>query len=210
MALSPLAVILLAQLALMMLGLIAFQLVQKHRLVKEIEKLKLSRRSAFHGQESASTEGFDRQQAELLLNRTLQNTQTIISEAPAAKALCEDQQALLYTLSDCLNISLDPSKKRSAAAPLVPALHESTDIISQEQIDNALGREEAIEEFDMIDFEGLEGLDDLETSDDNLDFSDSDEDEFKLPEDSVQLALDKMDDFDLSDFEEQLNKIEGK
>ena len=91
MVLSPLAVILLAQLALVMLGIIIFQKVQKIRLIKEINRIKFSQKSDAN-QELSALDDFDRQQAELLLNRILQNTTTIISEAPAAKNLSEDQQ----------------------------------------------------------------------------------------------------------------------
>lgn len=193
MVLSPLAVILLAQLALVMLGIIIFQKVQKIRLIKEINRIKFSQKSDAN-QELSALDDFDRQQAELLLNRILQNTTTIISEAPAAKNLCEDQQSLIYTLGDCINVPLDASKQR---AVVTDELYDSTDIISQEQIDHALNREKAIEEFDMDDFDSL-GLGD----DDNLD-----DDEFNLPEDSIQLALDKMGDFDFMDnLEDELKK----
>ena len=219
MVLSPLAVILLAQLALVMLGIIVFQKIQKIRFIKEIKKLKSSRRSSSQHEDDASdTEYFDRQQAELLLNRLLQNIHTITSEAPAAKALCENQQALVYTLGDCLNIPLDSTKKRAAPEPSpipilaaaataastldsMSELDESMDLISQDEIDDALGKEEELDAFDMG------GFDDLETSLEAND--DSSNDDSDLPEDSVQRALDSMDDFDLGDFEDQLNKIEG-
>ena len=61
MVLSPLAVILLAQLVLVMLGIIIFQKVQKIRLIKEINKLKPSRRSSIHSEEADHAEDFDRQ-----------------------------------------------------------------------------------------------------------------------------------------------------
>lgn len=199
MVLSPLAVILLAQLVLVLFGIIAFQALQRHRLVKELKKTKVAQPSGFNLEKPSNPESFDRQQAELLLNRILQNTKTIISEAPAAKALCENQQALLYTLSECINIPLDTSSKKPAAAtPIIPILDESNDIISQDEIDDALGREEAIESFDFDNFDDL---------DDNNNTEDEDS---ELPEDSVQLALDKLDEFDMDDFETQLNKLEGK
>lgn len=199
MVLSPLAVILLAQLVLVLLGIIAFQALQRHRLIKELKKTKVAQQSGFNLEKPSNTESFDRQQAELLLNRILQNTKTIISEAPAAKVLCENQQALLYTLSDCIKIPLDASSKKPVAAtPIIPTLHESNDIISQEAIDDALGREEAIESFDFDNFDDL---------DDN---NDTDNEDSELPEDSVQLALDRLNDFDMDDFETQLNKTEGK
>ncbi|HKM15035.1 MAG TPA: hypothetical protein VJY63_03800 [Marinospirillum sp.] len=197
MVLSPLAVILLAQLVLVLLGIIAFQALQRHRLVKELKKTKAAKQSGFDLEQSVDAESFDRQQAELLLNRILQNTKTIISEAPAAKVLCENQQALLYTLSNCINIPLDSSSKKTAAVtPIIPTLHESNNIISQEEIDDALGREEAIESFDFDNFDNLENNN-----------NDTENEDSELPEDSVQLALDKLNDFDMDDFENQLNKM---
>ncbi len=205
MVLSPLAVILLAQLVLVLLVIIAFQALQWRRLVKELKKTKAAQKSDFDLNKPVNTESFDRQQAELLLNRILQNTKTIISEAPAAKALCENQQALLDTLSDCLNIPLDSSSQKPVAdTPIVPSLDDN-DIISQEEIDDALGenlldKEEAIQSFDFENFDELDA-EDQDTGDKNSE---------ELPEDSVQLALDKLDEFDMDDFENQLNNLEGK
>ena len=200
MVLSPLAVMLLAQLGLVMFVVILFQKLQKIRLIKELEGLKASKAPFFANTHLDAEEGFDRQQAELLLNRILQNSLSIISEAPAAKVLSEEQQKLLFTLADCIDVPLESAKKN---APINPALSESDDIISQHDLDSALGREEAIEEFDMMD------LDDLETSDDAMDDDlDLAVDEYELPEDSVQVALDRIGDFDMDDFEDELQKID--
>lgn len=197
MVLTPLAVILLAQLALVMLVTIFFQKLQKRRLIKEIESLKSPHRPFFSDDDlQDGLEGFDRPQAELLLNRIFQNTQNILSEAPAAKELCLDQQALLHSLAECIDVPLEPSKEQSAEKT-------SPDIISQEQIDTALGKEEALEEFDMMDFDDLETSDDAFDDDLNLAIE-----EDELPEDTLQAAIDRMGDLDLSDLEDELQKVE--
>lgn len=197
MVLTPLAVILLAQLALVMLGTIFFQKLQKRRLIKEIESLKSPHRPFFSDDDpDHDEEGFDRPQAELLLNRIYQNTQTIISEAPAAKELCSDQQALLHSLAECIDVPLEPSEGQTTEKA-------SSDIISQAQIDTALGKEEALEEFDMMDFDDLETSDDAFDEDLNLEIE-----EDGLPEDTLQAAIDRMGDLDLSDLEDELQKVE--
>lgn len=196
MVLSPLAVILLAQLGLVLFIIVFFQRLQKKRLLKELQSFKSSRQPFFAGDQDTDAdieEDFDRQQAELLLNRIYKSSQNIISEAPAAKALCLEQQALMHTLGECLAIQLEPM----AAEPA------SKEIVSQEQIDTALGREEALEEFDMMDLDGLETSADA-IDDDDLTLIEEDE----LPEDTLQAAIDRMGDFDLSDLEDELQKID--
>jgi len=200
MTLSPLAVMLLAQLGLVMLAVIFFQKLQKRRLFKEIESLKSPARPFFASQDKNDSPSFDKEQAELLLNRIFQKSHSIVSEAPSAKDLSLEQQDLIKTLGECLNISLDSAKEQPA---INPALSESEELITQEEIDSALGREEELEEFDMDDFEDLETSDDATDSDIELP-----EEEYELPEDSVQIALDKIDDFDMDDFENELNKID--
>lgn len=200
MALSPLAVMLLAQLGLVMLAVIFFQKLQKRRLIKEIENLKSPSRPFFADQDKGEVAGFDKDQAELLLNRIFQKSQAIVSEAPASKALSLEQQELLHTLGESLGITLDASGNQST---INPALNANDDLVTQQEIDSALGREEAIEEFDMEDFDDLEANDATAESDGDL----TDE-EYELPEDSVQVALDSIDDFDMDDFESELNKID--
>jgi len=201
MALSPLAVMLLAQLGLVMLAVIIFQKLQKRRLIREIESLKSPSRSFFAKEDNSTATSFDQDQVELLMNRIFQKSQLIISEAPAAKALSLEQQELLHTLGELLDVNLDSSK---AQPSINPAESESEDIITQQEIDSALGREEALEEFEMADFEDLETSDDATDSDIDLT-----EEEYELPEDSVQVALDNLDDFDMDDFESELNKVES-
>lgn len=193
MVLSPLAVILLAQLGLVLLAIVIFQKLQKRRLLKELEKLKAPLSPLDTDPSLEDEAGFDRPQAELLLNRIFQNIQNVISEAPTAKELCLEQQALLYTLAECIDIPLEPAASEATN-------EASSDIISQEQIDTALGKEEALEEFDMMDFDDLETSDEL---DNDLNLAD---DEDELPEDTLQAAIDKMGDLDLSDLEDELQK----
>lgn len=201
MALSPLAVMLLAQLGLVMLAIILFQKLQKRRLIKEIENFKSPSRPFFAKEKNNQPDGFDQAQVELLMNRIFQKAQLIISEAPAAKALSLEQQELLHTLGETLGVTLDSSKDKNT---INPALSESEDIITQQEIDSALGREEALEEFDMDDFEDLETSADATETDVDLT-----EEEYELPEDSVQVALDNLDDLDMDDFESELNKIDS-
>jgi len=186
MALSPLAVMLLAQLGLVMLAVIIFQKLQKRRLIREIESLKSPSRSFFAKEDNSTATSFDQDQVELLMNRIFQKSQLIISEAPAAKALSLEQQELLHTLGELLDVNLDSSK---AQPSINPAESESEDIIT---------------EFEMADFEDLETSDDATDSDIDLT-----EEEYELPEDSVQVALDNLDDFDMDDFESELNKVES-
>lgn len=201
MALSPLAVMLLAQLGLVMLAVIFFQKLQKRRLIKEIENFKSPSRPFFAKEKNNQPDGFDQAQVELLMNRIFQKAQLIISEAPAAKALSLEQQELLHTLGETLGVTLDSSKDKNT---INPALNENEDIITQQEIDSALGREEALEEFDMDDFEDLETSADATETDVSLT-----EEEYELPEDSVQIALDNLDDLDMDDFESELNKIDS-
>ncbi|GLR62626.1 hypothetical protein [Marinospirillum insulare] len=200
MALSPLAVMLLAQLGLVMLAIIFFQKLQKRRLIKEIDSLKSPSRPFFAAENEAEAPSFDQDQVELLMNRIFQKSQLIISEVPASKALSLEQQELLHSLGEILGIQLDSSK---AEPSINPASIENEDIITQQEIDSTLGREEALEEFEMDDFENLETSDTATDAD-----SDLTEEEYELPEDSVQVALDNMGDFDMDEFESELSKLD--
>ncbi|WP_114418903.1 hypothetical protein [Marinospirillum perlucidum] len=227
MVLNPLAVVLLAQLGILLLVIIFYQRLQKKRLIRELEGLKAGGAPQEPGLNLGSGAGFDYEHASLLLNRINQNCHEIMTEAPAAKELCGHQQELVEALSECLDIGLDQpakSKAPAAAAAAAPAAAETVladddaeedddDILSQADLDEALGESPA-------DLEGLEGLDDeLEGLDDipqegsaeepeeydplvSSDRVDDDEDD--LPEDTLQKTLDNLDEFDFSDLEEEL------
>lgn len=196
MVLTPLAVMLLAQLGLLMLLVMFFQRMQKRRLLKELAEFKLAQRSSLDGVDDAD---FDRAQVELLLNRVLNTSQSIIADAPAATAWCKEQQKIVYSLGEELGLQLETLVE--------PSLRADSELVTQIDLDAALGREEALEEFDLLDLESLES--DTELVDEDLEGL---EDEFnlleenELPEDTLQAAIDKMGDFDLSSLEEELNK----
>lgn len=225
MVLYPLAVVLLVQLGILMLVIIFYQRLQKKRLIKELENSRNTsgaREPQLDSHQDAPD--FDKEQAALLLNRINQSSQDIISEAPAARELCKHQEELVSALSDCLDISLEKPK---APAPINPKQDkdESDDILSQEDLDEALG--ESPDELEGL--EGFEGLEDeLEGLDDEVKASSpqedpeeydplvasekvSDEDEdAELPEDTLQKTLDNLDEFDFSDLEEELLKDDDK
>lgn len=196
MVLTPLAVMLLAQLGLLMLLVMFFQRMQKRRLLKELAEFKLAQRPSLDGLDDAD---FDRAQVELLLNRVLNTSQSIIADAPAATAWCKEQQKIVYSLGEELGLQLETLVE--------PSLRADSELVTQIDLDAALGREEALEEFDLLDLESLES--DTELVDEDLEGL---EDEFnlleenELPEDTLQAAIDKMGDFDLSSLEEELNK----
>ncbi|MBE0507373.1 MAG: hypothetical protein IBX50_11755 [Marinospirillum sp.] len=228
MVLSPLAVVLLAQLGVLMFGIIFFQKLQKHRLIKELDALKSS--GTHHQAPKLSddvaqiTDVFDRPQAELLLNRIYQSSLDIISEAPAARDECHNQQQLLHALAECLDIEMNQPAGKSkpaavaAAAPVVAAAaterpvapeiepYEETEILSQEELDQVLGETDGLEEFSLDDFEELETS---EAADQDDDIRLPGEDP-ELPEDTLQATLDNLDDFDFSDLEEELLKDDDK
>jgi hypothetical protein len=224
MVLSPLAVVLLAQLGTLLLGVIFFQKLQKRRLIKELDALKSS--GKHHQAPKLSTpttnagSGFDRSQAELLLNRVYQSTLDIISEAPAARDECHNQQQLLHALAECLDIEMNQpagKSKPAAAAPVAAAATErpeapvivpynEAEILSQEELDQALGETDGLEEFNLDDFEELETSEGADQEDDiRLPGEDP-----ELPEDTLQATLDNLDDFDFSDLEEELLKDDDK
>ncbi|SFX01857.1 hypothetical protein [Marinospirillum alkaliphilum] len=215
MVLSPLAVVLLAQLGILLFGIIFYLRLQRNRLIKELEGFKSTGAS---GQKSLDIEqgdiSFDHQQAELLLNRSLQNVSDIASEAPAARALCQQQQELLIALGDCLGMILDdkpapaaaPARKAAvAAAPAAAAAMASDELVSQPDLDAVLAEADDVEEFDLDDLDGLET--DEDAADDDLALPGE---EPELPEDTLQATLDSLDDFDFSDLEEELLKDDDK
>lgn len=199
MVLTPLAVMLLAQLGLLMLLVMFFQRMQKRRLLKELAEFKLAQRPSLDGLDGLDDADFDRAQVELLLNRVLNTSQSIIADAPAATAWCKEQQKIVYSLGEELGLRLETTVE--------PSLRADSELVTQIDLDAALGREEALEEFDLLDLESLES--DTELVDEDLEGL---EDEFnlleenELPEDTLQAAIDKMGDFDLSSLEKELNK----
>lgn len=209
MVLSPLAVVLLAQLGILLFGIIFYLRLQRNRLIKELEGFKST--GATERKPLDIDQGhisFDRQQVELLLNRSLQNTSDIVSEAPAARSLCQQQQELLIALGDCLGMVLDdrpakaPAKKAAATAAAAVA---SDELVSQPDLDAALAGADDVEAFDLDDLDGLE-TDDA-AADDDLTLPGE---EPELPEDTLQATLDSLDDFDFSDLEEELLKDDDK
>lgn len=193
MVLSPLAVILLAQLGLVLLVVVIFQRLQKQRLLKELAGLKHERQPLLTDALGADlVGGFDRDQASLLLSRLQKSSQAVTAEAPAAAGLANEQHKLLIALGTCLNIQLQ------ASAPAV----KTDELVTQVEIDTALGKEEALEEFDLMDLDSLETSADAE----GLNFDVLEEE--GLPEDTLQAAIDRMGDFDLSDLEEELEKVD--
>ncbi|MBE0508264.1 MAG: hypothetical protein IBX50_16365 [Marinospirillum sp.] len=228
MVLSPLAVVLLAQLGVLLFGIIFFQKLQKRRLIKEMDALKSSGTHHQAPKLSASDDGFDRPQAELLLNRLYQSSLDITSEAPAARDECRNQQQLLHALAECLDIEMNqPASKTapSAEAPVAAAAatataataterpeapviepYEESEILSQEELDQALGETDGLEEFNLDDFEELETSDNADQEDDIP----LPGEEPELPEDTLQATLDNLDDFDFSDLEEELLKDDDK
>jgi|AntRauTorcE11897_2_1112592.scaffolds.fasta_scaffold08430_3 hypothetical protein len=217
MVLYPLAVVLLAQLGILMLVIIFYQRLQKKRLIKELEN---SRNTSEAMEPRLDTDlddsdpGFDKEQAALLLNRINQSSQDIISEAPAAKELCKRQEELISALSDCLDINLD-QPKTPEPAPINPKQdeEESDDILSQEDLDEALGESPD----DLEGLEGFEGLDDEPSQQEAEEYDPlvasekvSEQDDDELPEDTLQKTLDNLDEFDFSDLEEELLKDDDK
>lgn len=177
MVLYPLAVVLLAQVGLLLLIIIGYQFLQKRRLLKELEGLKSEPRPQPKRQEplleAESGPSFDKEQASLLLNRMNQGTQNLVSEVPAAKALAKRQAELIEALSDCLDISLDATQEPEESVVLADDEEDtSDDLLSQEELDKALGQgpdklegfEEELADFDE-ELEGLDGLEDLEKDD---------------------------------------------
>lgn len=221
MVLSPLAVVLLAQLGILLLGIIFYQKLQKKRLLKELENLRGTQATGHQAPElNLSTTDFDQQQVELLLNRSLQGLNDIAAEAPVVKKQCQDQQALITALADCLSIPLAQAKEAPAAKPKTAATAAAAtttvalaadteawatdDILTQETLDETLTANDAEDDF------GLGDLDSLETSneaeDDDLSLPGEDP---EMPEDTLQATLDNLDDFDFSDLEEELLKDDG-
>lgn len=218
MLLSPLAVVLLAQLGILLLGIIGYQKLQKKRLIKELQNLRGTSAGRQSPELGLADADFDVQQAELLLNRSLQGLNDIAAEAPVVKKQCQDQQALIVALADCLSIPLAQSQEAPTAKPkataTVAAAGATTaamaadteawsvdDILSQEVLDETLMADDADDDF------GLGDLDSLETSneaeDDELSLPGEDP---EMPEDTLQATLDNLDDFDFSDLEEELLK----
>lgn len=217
MVLSPLAVVLLAQLGILLLGIISYQKLQKKRLLRELENLRGTSGRQAPGLGLSDTD-FDAQQAELLLNRSLQGLNDIAAEAPVVKKQCQDQQALILALADCLSIPLASSQETATTKPKVAATAAAAtattaalaadteawsveDILTQEALDETLMADDAEDDF------GLGDLDNLVTSDeaDDDDLSLPGE-EPEMPEDTLQATLDNLDDFDFSDLEEELLK----
>ncbi|SFB77998.1 hypothetical protein SAMN05660443_0071 [Marinospirillum celere] len=221
MVLYPLAVVLIAQLGILLLVIIFYQRLQKKRLLKELEGFKGADNhqephfAEHDGQEAA----FDKEQAALLLNRLNQNSADITSEAPAAKELCQHQKELVEALSDCLQLRLEPADEPSPIIPDKDEADDSDDILSQADLDEALG--ESPEELEGLeDFEGLEDLDSEPATSEpaspkaeaeeydpliNPEKADMDK-ESELPEDTLQKTLDNLDEFDFSGLEEELLK----
>lgn len=226
MVLSPLAVVLLAQLGVLMFGIIFFQKLQKRRLIKELDALKASgthhQAPKLSATPAKTGDGFDRPQVELLLNRVYQSTLDIISEAPAARDECHNQQQLLHALAECLDIEMNQpagkSNPAAAAAPVAAAAaterpeapvivpYNEAEILSQEELDQALGETDGLEEFNLDDFEELETSESADQDDDIR----LPGEEAELPEDTLQATLDNLDDFDFSDLEEELLKDDDK
>ena len=177
MVLYPLAAVLLAQLGIILLVIIFYQRLQKKRLIRELESLQQNpvvQEPYLNEAELQITPGFDREQAALLLSRIDQANQELASEAPAVRDLCKQQKSLIASLSSCLDLSLPQSASQQAApqqaAPQQPVVAdeqddtggEEEDILSQAELDAALGEGPgALEGLDE-ELEGLEGLDDLE------------------------------------------------
>lgn len=216
MVLYPLAVVLLAQVGLILLGIIIYQRLQKKRLLQELENATRTT-SVQEPLLDAELDSplFDKEQASLLLNRINHSLATIRSEAPVVKDLCHSQEELLVALSDCLDIQLDRQQPQAPAPATEEKPRDSDEILSQEELDEVLGQgPEALDELD--------DLDDLEGLDDNLDSAVEEPEEYdpliapetvddieeELPEDTLQQTLDNLDDFDFSDLEQELLKEE--
>lgn len=230
MVLSPLAVVLLVQLGILLFGIILFQKLQKHRLIKELDAIKTSGKHqlapTLSDDEIQITDGFDRSQAELLLNRIYQSSLDVTAETPAARDECRNQQQLLHALAECLDIKMNqPASKNkplvatvASAAPVAAAAatsrpeapvivpYNEAEILSQEELDQALGETDGLEEFNLDDFEELETSDSVDQDDDLA----LPGEEPELPEDTLQATLDNLDDFDFSDLEEELLKDDDK
>ena len=84
--------------------------------------------------------------------------------------------------------------------------YEESEILSQEELDQALGETDGLEEFNLDDFEELETSDNADQEDDIP----LPGEEPELPEDTLQATLDNLDDFDFSDLEEELLKDDDK
>lgn len=213
MVLSPLAVLLVAQLGILLLGTAIYQSLKNWRLMKELAVFKAAAPSALS---SHAEPQINLDQAERLLNRLQQGYADIEDYAPASQGLCAEQTQLLMSLADCLGLQLASSAASTshaapafspAASPIEPTIDlpeldlsepempESDDIITQDQIDSVLGDDFDAEIEAAIQMDEL-GLDDIETMDDP--------DAAELPDDTLQAILDSQDDFDFSDLESEL------
>ena len=171
MVLYPLAVVLLAQIGIILLVIIFYQRLQKKRLTRELEELKQQSPTLDNQQftEQPATAAFDKEQVALLLNRIYLANQDIEQETPAVKKLCQQQLNLITSLSDYLDIALDgpqtPSQEPQATSPALADADNNEDILSQEELDAALGEgPQELEGFDE-ELEDLGGLDELEKDD---------------------------------------------
>lgn len=204
MVLSPLAVLLVTQLGILLLGTAVYQSLKNWRLMKELAVFKAA--SPDMGSADLSSQ-INLDQAERLLNRLQQGYSDIEDYAPASQGLCAEQTQLLINLADCLGLHLaqtgpaapakEPFEPSSINMP-PPSAPESDDIITQDQIDSVLGSDFDAEIDDAIALDEM-GLDEIETS-----ASLEAEDESELPDDTLQAILDSQDDFDFSDIESEL------
>ncbi|MFK7161076.1 hypothetical protein V6U78_08510 [Marinospirillum sp. MEB164] len=203
MVLSPLAVLLVAQLGILLLGTAIYQSLKNWRLMKELAVFKAAAPSALS---SDAEPQINLDQAERLLNRLQQGYADIEDYAPASQGLCEEQLQLLDNLADCLGLQLGSARKSAPAmAPVEPSISmpppsapESDDIITQDQIDSVLGSDFDAEIDDAIELDEL-GLDEIETTSAEIEADDT-----ELPDDTLQAILDSQDDFDFSDLESEL------
>lgn len=213
MLLSPLAVLLVAQIGLMLLGAALYFAFKTRRLLQELEAQKNT--SLFQPELDASLlDGvFDAQpgpdlnldQAERLLHRLQQGYADIVEDAPASQARCREQLTLLHALADCLELSLGgPALAKTAppaavlataSAATVAAAATSDDLITQEDIDAVLGQDQLDPELSMA----IEGYDDDGLNDDGLDD--------QLHEDP---ALSDLDDLDLNLDDLDLDQLEAE
>lgn len=170
MTLTPLAVLILAQAGLILLGLNIFQWFIQRQLKRELA----SRPAATgHDQPNALDQdpSFDQEQARLYLNRLHLNAETLEQSGDERTTLSQEQRELSEALAGLLGLSLTAVATAPAAGNAVAAASQSED--------------DAIPQEDMV-------LDDLEPPEDFIDDLPPDEVEEmpEIPEDDDLMGLD--------------------
>lgn len=159
MVLSPLAVLLLAQLLILLLGWVFFLSRQKKRLMQVVASG--SGRPASDARKPVSA---PREQAALVLNRLFAHQEKTLQNKDFNRSSCLEQQALVRNLAEALHIHLDDA---SSAAPTKKPTKDSVqavsdELLSQKDLDAAIAGEAIEDDLDAT-MEALLGDDEPDT-----------------------------------------------